>query len=135
MAVLLDTGPWVALLSRNDTHHHWAVQQFRQLTPPLLSCEPVVAETCFLLARSGFDPALALQFIERGVVQLPFVLQDQITAVSSLFKRYDNVPASLADAALIRLSEIHDAPRLLTTDSDFHLYRRHGRQVIPLITP
>ena len=46
MAVLLDTGPWVA--------------------------------------RSGFDPALALQFIERGVVQLPFVLQDQSTAVSSL---------------------------------------------------
>lgn len=135
MAVLLDTGPWVALLSRNDTHHQWAVQKFRQLTPPLLSCEPVVAETCFLLARSGFDPALALQFIERGVVQLPFVLQDQITAVSTLFKRYDNVPASLADAALIRLSEINDAPNLLTTDSDFHIYRRHGRQVIPLITP
>ena len=135
MAVMLDTGPWVALLSRNDTHHKWAVEQFRRLPPPLLSCEAVVAETCFLLKRSGFDPSLPLQFIERGVVQLPFVLQEQIGSVSSLFKRYENVPASLADAALIRLAEINDSPLLITTDSDFHIYRRHGRQTIPLVTP
>jgi uncharacterized protein len=101
----------------------------------LLSCEAVVAETCLLLKRSGFDPSLALQVIERGVVQLPFVLQEQIGSVSSLFKRHENVPASLADAALIRLAEIHDSPLLLTTDSDFHSYRRHGSQTIPLVTP
>jgi predicted nucleic acid-binding protein len=135
MAVLLDTGPWVALMSRNDTHHRWAVEQFRCFQSPLLSCEAVVAETCFLLKRSGFDPSLALQFIERGVVQLPFVLQEQISSVSSLFKRYENVPASLADAALIRLAEINDSPLLLTTDSDFHIYRRHGNQTIPLVSP
>ena len=135
MALLLDTGPWVALLCRNDTHHKWANQQFRALFPPLLSCEAVVAETCFLLKRSGFNPALALQFIDRGVVQLPFSLQDQIVSVSSLFKRYENVPASLADAALIRMAEIYDSPLLLTTDSDFQIYRRNGRQTIPLISP
>ena len=95
----------------------------------------MVAETCLLLARSGFDPSLALQFIERGVVQLPFVLEEQISAVSSLFKRYENIPASLADAALIRLAKINDSPVLLTTDSDFHIDRRHGRQTIPLISP
>lgn len=135
MTVLLDTGPWVALLSRNDIHHQWAIQQFRLQPHPMLSCEAVVTETCFLLKRSGFDPSLALQFIERGVVRLPFVLQEQISSVSALFKRYDNVPASLADAALIRLAEISDAPLLLTTDSDFHIYRRHGRQTIPLVSP
>ena len=135
MAVLLDTGPWVALLSRNDTHHKWAVEQFQLFPPPLLSCGAVVAETCFLLKRSGFDPSLALQFIGRGVVQLPFVLQEQIGSISSLFKRYENVPASLADAALIRLAEINDSPLLITTDSNFHIYRRHGRQTIPLVTP
>ena len=89
----------------------------------------------FLLRRSSFDPSLALQFIERGVVQLPFVLQEQIGAVSSLFKRCENVPASLADAALIRLAAINDSPLLLTTDSDFHIYRCHGRQTIPLLSP
>jgi predicted nucleic acid-binding protein len=135
MAVLLDTGPWVALMSRNDTHHRWAVEQFRCFQPPLLSCEVVVAETCFLLKRSGFDPSLALQFIERWAVQLPFVLQEQIGSVSSIFKRYENVPASLADAALFRQAEMYDSPLLLTTDSDFHIYRRHGRQTIPLVSP
>ena len=89
----------------------------------------------FLLRRSSFNPSLTLQFIERGVAQLPFVLQGQIGAVSSLFKRYENVPASLADAALIRLAEINDSPLLLTTDSDCHIYRRHGRQTIPLLSP
>lgn len=95
----------------------------------------MVAESCLLLARFGFDPALALPFIERGAVHLPFTLQEQIGAVSSLFRRYENVPASLADAALIRLSEITDAPLLLTTERDCHIYRRHGRQTIPLINP
>ena len=88
-----------------------------------------------MLKRPGFYPSLALQFIERGVVQLPFVLQDQIGSVSSLFKRYENVPASLGDATLIRLAEIIDSPLLLATDSEFHVYRRHGRQMIPLVTP
>lgn len=117
------------------THHRWALKQFRPLLPRFLSCEALVAETCFLLARSGFDPALNLQFIEREVVQLSFALQEQIGAVSSLFRRYDKVPGSLADAALIRLSEITDVPLFLTTASDFHIYRRHGRQTIPLISP
>ena len=76
MMLLLDTGPWVALFSRNDKHHRWAVEQFRLLPPPFLSYEAVVAETCFLLKRSGFDPSLALQFVDRGVVQLLFVLHE-----------------------------------------------------------
>ena len=66
---------------------------------------------------------------------MPFVLQEQIGAVSSLFKRYENVTASLADAALIRLAEICDSLLLLTTDTDFHIDRRHGRQTIPLLSP
>lgn len=135
MAVLLDTGPRVALLSRNDTHHQWAVEQFRLLLPPMLSCEAVVAETCFLLKRSGFDPSLALQFIARDVVQLPFTPREQIASVSSMFRRYRNLPASLADAALTRMAEIHDSPLLLTTECHFHVYRRHGRQSIPLVCP
>jgi predicted nucleic acid-binding protein len=95
----------------------------------------VVAEACFLLARSGFDPALPLVFIERGVVQLPFSLQEHISTVQQLFRRYSNVPASLADASLIRLSELIDPCQLLTLDSDFTVYRRHGRRLIPLICP
>ena len=66
---------------------------------------------------------------------MSFALQEQSSAVSSLFKRYENMPASLADASLIRLAEITDAPLLLTIDSDVQIYRRHGRQTIPLLCP
>lgn len=133
--ILLDTGPWVALLSRNDTHHAWAVEQFKTFQAPYYTCEAVIAETCFLLARGGFDPAFALQFVERGVVQVPFALKEQISAVRQLFQRYENVPASLADAALIRMSELMDDCHLITLDHDFCIYRRHSRKVIPVIMP
>ena len=113
----------------------WAVEQFASHAAPFVTCEAVVTETCFLLARGGFDPAKALALVERGVVRIGMVLGDEASAVRKLFERYDNVPASLADACLIRLSEIYDDSRVLTLDSDFHVYRRHGRKVIALLRP
>ena len=62
-------------------------------------------------------------------------LGDEIGAVQALFERYDKVPASLADACLVRMSELYDRSRVFTLDADFHIYRRHGRKVIPLLTP
>lgn len=135
MHLLLDTGPWVALLCRDDRYHEWAKAQFAQFPGPFLTCEAVMAETCFLLARASFDPAKALSLVERGVVQIAISLADEIAAVRGLFQRYDNIPASLADACLIRLAELNEPCRVLTLDSDFHIYRRHGRKSIPLIIP
>ena len=135
MHLLLDTGPWVALLCRNERHHAWARAQFEKINTPLLTCEAVVAETCFLLARAGFDPARALQFIERGVVRVALNLGEEIGPLQRLFQRYENVPASLADACLIRLSELYDPCRVLTLDGDFQVYRRLGRKTIPVICP
>jgi predicted nucleic acid-binding protein len=133
--LILDTGPWVALHCRDDAHHEWAKAQFAQHAGPFLTCEAVVAETCFLLARSGFDPSRALALVERGVVRVAMSLAEQVAAVRALFERYDNVPASLADACLIRMSELHEPCRVLTLDSDFSVYRRHGRKVIPVLSP
>jgi uncharacterized protein len=133
--LLLDTGPWVALHCRDDRHHRWACEQFALITQPLLSCEAVVAETCFLLARGGHDPAKALALVARGVVKMGMALGEDIAAVQHLFERYDNVPASLADACLVRMSEQHAHCRVFTLDADFHIYRRHGRRVIPLLMP
>jgi len=134
-AILLDTGPWVALHCRDERHHGWAKAQFAAHPGPFLTCEAVVTETCFLLARTGFDPAKALALIDRGVVRIAMTLTEEMQAVTALFSRYDNVPASLADACLIRMSELYDPCQILTLDSDFHVYRRHGRKVIPLLRP
>lgn len=134
-ALLLDTGPWVALHCRDERHHAWAREQFSRFDGPFLTCEAVVAETCFLLRRGGHNPAKALALIERGVVRVGMSLADELDAVKALFERYQNVPASLADACLVRLSELHERCMLLTLDADFHIYRRHGRRVIPLLRP
>lgn len=50
-------------------------------------------------------------------------------------RRYADVPMSLADACLVRMSELSDDASVLTLDSDFRIYRRLGRQAIPLLTP
>ena len=135
MHIILDTGPWVALHCKNDKYHHWSKTQFSEYPGPFLTCEAVVAETCFLLARGGFDPSRALSLIERGVIDVAMALGDQIAAVKSLFSRYDNVPASLADACLVRLSELYEPSKIMTLDSDFQIYRRKGRKVISVISP
>jgi predicted nucleic acid-binding protein len=131
----LETGPWVALHCQDDTQHAWAKAQFALQAEPLLTCEAVVAETCFLLTRSGFDPSRALTLIERRVVRVAMALTDQVSAGRALFERYDKVPASVADACLVRLSKLHDPCRILTLDSDFQIYHRYGRRVIPLLMP
>lgn len=133
--VLLDTGPLVAYLCRADAAHDWAREQFRSHPGPFLSCEAVISEACFILRRNGQDPTRVLELVELGVVRIGMNLAEEIGAVRKLFEKYDNVPASLADACLIRMSELYDPCLVLTLDRDFHVYRRRGRQVIPVLRP
>ena len=89
--------------------------------------------------KGAFEfPIFRLNFlssVSRGVVQMGMSLADEITPVQSLFERYENVPASLADACLVRMSELYERCRVFTLDADFQVYRRHGRKVIPLLWP
>ena len=133
--VLLDTGPWVAFLNRRDQYHAWVTVQFAQLRPPLLTCEAVVSETCFLVRTLSGGAEAVLAFLERGVVQIPFGLQDEHVAIKALLARYADVPMSLADACLVRMSEQYSNSLVLTCDSDFRHYRRHRRQHIPTRMP
>jgi predicted nucleic acid-binding protein len=134
-AILLDAGPLVALLNRSDRQHTWAAEQVAGLRPPLLSCEAVLSEACFLLRRldGGIDAVFRL--LERGLIALGFRLADEAPAVRSLLARYRAVPMSLADACLVRLAELHAESVVLTLDADFRVYRKNGRQVIPTLMP
>jgi hypothetical protein len=73
--------------------------------------------------------------LERDVIQVALAVQNEQADLRALMWRYRNRPMSLADACLVRLSEIHAAAEVLTFDSDFRIYRRHGNKVIPLRTP
>jgi predicted nucleic acid-binding protein len=134
-SVLLDTGPLVAFLNRGDRHHGWARSELGRVTPPLLTCEAVVSEACFLLRRLPDGPYAVLELVRRGLLSTAFDLGREAALVQKLLARYAEVPMSLADACLVRLAEINPASFVLTLDSDFALYRMHGRQVIPVRMP
>lgn len=133
--VLLDTGPLVAFLNRRDDFHQWAQERFDEVAPPLLTCEAVIAEACYLLRSLPGGSAAVLRMIEREQIVSRFRLEDEAASVRKLLEKYANLPMDLADACLVRMSEQYSHPRLLTLDGDFRLYRRHGRQTIPLIIP
>jgi predicted nucleic acid-binding protein len=133
--VLLDTGPLVALIDRRDQHHAWVQSHVAEMVPPLLTCEAVLTEACFLVRGIPGGTQAALEVFERGVARLAFDLNENFAPVSSLMQRYANVPMALADACLVRLSELTAGCVVFTLDSDFHIYRRHRRQKIPLVIP
>lgn len=134
MEFLVDTGPLLAMLDRNDRHHGWVVEQLREATRPLLTCEAVLSETAWLLKRErlGLDPLIAL--LGRGFLQVE-ALADDIDRVTTLLKKYADLPTSWADASLVALSERNGQMPLLTTDSDFRIYRRADRTVVPVRLP
>jgi predicted nucleic acid-binding protein len=131
--VLVDAGFLVALLSRRDAHHHWAAAQAPQFAPPWITCEAALSEAFFLLGAGGTASLSAL--LRRRALLVAFSLEKELESVLRLLQKYADMPISLADACLVRLTEVHDDPVLLTTDSDFRIYRRHSRQMMPCVMP
>ena len=132
---LIDTGPLVSFLAAGLRYHSWTCDQWKLFRPPLLTCEPVLTEAAFLLKREGreADPLFAL--LERGVIRIALDIQGEQADLRALMRRYRNRPMSLADACLVRLSELHTDGKVFTLDSDFRIYRRHGNKVIPVLMP
>jgi uncharacterized protein len=132
---ILDTGPLVSFLAAGLQHHSWAVDQWKRLRPPLLTCEPVLTEAAFLLRREGRETDALFALLDRGVIRIALAVQQEQAALRALMSRYRNKPMSLADACLVRLSGIHATSLVFTLDSDFRIYRRHGNKVIPVLMP
>jgi predicted nucleic acid-binding protein len=133
--VLADAGPLVALFNFKDTYHRWAFARFREFDEPLVTAEPIFTEALHLLQRvpRGVEKLLALW--QRGLLVLSFSAELEKEALLPLMRRFASVHISFADACLIRLSEIHAQSRIWSLDTDFRIYRRHGRQTIPLVMP
>src|SRR5207244_1851243 len=110
-------------------------EQMSRLRPQFLTCEAVITEAFHLLRHLPRARAAILEMMAAGVLTTPFRLSEQTEEVLALLKRYANVPMSLADACLVRMSELVSNCVVFTLDSDFRIYRRHGRQKIPLLIP
>ena len=132
---IADTGALVALLDRADSHHEWAVECFKTLRPPLITCESVLAETSHLLADLPPSLDALIRLHGDGILQVDFDFETQASIIWRLVKKYRDVPMDFADACLVRMTETQERSTVLTTDSHFRIYRRNGRQIIPLLAP
>lgn len=133
--ILLDTGPLVAYLASDEQFHSWATEQFERLDGQIITCEAVISEAWFLLRHHPRHLLQLQSMLSKGVFDLSFHLETEAPKVSRMMNRYGDVPMSLADACMVRLSELHPKMPLMTLDSDFEIYRRNGRQLIPVLWP
>jgi predicted nucleic acid-binding protein len=133
--VLLDTGPLVAYLNRADQYHEWAKRCWTALHDPLWTCESVLSEAIFVLQSEDVGATPVLHLLELGIIRWDFTAAGHWPDLSRLIRKYADQPMSLADACLVRMAELTDRCQVFTTDRDFLVYRRKGRQVIPLLAP
>ena len=132
-SILVDSGFLIALLARRDAHHRWAATEAARFPPPWLTCEAVLSEALYLLG-TGRGRSLT-ELLRRGSLRCAFRFADDSAAVLKLLEKYADVPMSFADACLVRMTETLNDPVLLATDTDFRVYRRHGRQPIRSVLP
>ncbi len=122
---IVDTGPLVAFLDRAEQHHRWVVKQVEELDGPLLVCEPVLAEAMYLLARFPKAQDALFGLLENGALRIAFRIEEHVPALLKLHQKYRGRPMSLADACIVRMTEIYEQHAVLTLDSDFTVYRNH----------
>ncbi len=132
---IVDTGPLVAFLDRSEARHAWVSDQMRQLEPPLLVCEAVLAEAMFLLAGMPEAQDALLGLLDNGALRIGMHPGDHTRAVRALCRKYRDMPMSLADACIVRMAELFEGHSVFTLDSDFAVYRKHRREPLALIVP
>ncbi len=132
MKGIADTGFLVAFARARDRYHGWAIGLAEQVTEPLLTCEPVLAEAAFQLG----NVSLVLEMVAEELLTLAFDCSAHLPQLATLAKRYQDRQPDLADLCLIRMSELHPRHSVITVDvGDFRVYRRNRREMIPLICP
>ena len=126
--VLLDTGVIVALLDRSERLHLQCVDAIQDLSAPLVTCEAVIAEACYLLCRIRGAAAAVLQNVEQGNFQIPLTLAPSAGPIQRILRKYQDREIDLADACLVHLAGELDTGDILTLDRDFEKYRWRGNK-------
>jgi predicted nucleic acid-binding protein len=122
--VLLDTGPLVAILSRNDAYHEVCVNSLRDMSGPLLTCWPVITEAAWLLRGSPRAVQRLLGSIDGGFLELLPLAGSEAEAIAAVMKRYEDIRPQLADSVLVYLANREQIDTIFTLDQrDFSIYR------------
>ncbi|AFY42485.1 type II toxin-antitoxin system VapC family toxin [Nostoc sp. PCC 7107] len=133
--VIIDTGPLVAFINRREHLHDWVINTLATIEQPLLTCEAVIVETCFLLRNIYGGQEAVMSLLSTGNILIPIHLSESAAEIKELLRQYQSVPMSLADACLVRMTQLYPKSELLTFDSDFRIYRKNRNQLISVIMP
>jgi predicted nucleic acid-binding protein len=133
--IIIDTGVLVALLSRRDQHHLWAVRTALELPLPWVTCEAVLSETYHRIAASPKARDGFMELIRRGALSFPLALTGSLRRMTELLEKFADLPTSVADASLLLIAEQLPGAEIWTTDSDFLVYRMHRNRRVPVRLP
>ena len=133
--VLLDTGPIVALLDATDSFHRACAEAIANIGVPLVTCEAVIAEACYLLRALKGAPQAVLENVAAGVFRIPLPLKAYARSMSRVQGKNRKRETDLADASLIHLAGEFGIGDILTLDSDFQVYRWSGNNPFRLLIP
>jgi uncharacterized protein len=141
VTTLLDTGPLVATMDRNDRHHQRCVGLFEELPRPLLLPSPVLIEACWVVnshvgaaAHAALLDAIAGD-LWRGHYALVELEGADLKRMAELARDYRDLRLDPTDASVIAMAERLGVKQVATLDRrDFGVVRpRHvdARQLVP----
>lgn len=135
--IIIDTGPLLAYLDNRDGYHHWVTEQMAEIEPPLYTCEAVISETIFLLKRENIRTMYLFEILVRGdlVIEPVFNTQTNQKRIRAFIANYADLPASFADACLVRMHDTTRGASIFTLDDDFNIYRSQSGNPLSLIAP
>ncbi len=133
--VIIDAGVLTGVIRKRDQWNFWSSQAATEFPGPYSTCEPVITEASFLLDGAPDSQQRLMEMVENGVIVIDFALSAEVSAVRTLMRKYRDSRMSFADACIVRMSELIENSVVFTVDRDFLVYRKHGRQRIPLIAP
>jgi len=131
--ILLDTGPFVALLDSTEKSHERCVMFYKEFRGQLFTTEPVLTEVLYLLGPSIKAQKAGIEFILRGGAILVPQSQESLKRGLELMERYKDISMDFADATLVALAEEMGIIEVFTLDvRGFRKYRMHGKKVFRL---
>ena len=124
MRVIMDTGPWVALIDRSEGKHNKSVEWFRQFEGDIFSSEAVLTEVLYLLNSSSKAQLAAFDFVLNGAITIIASDLESLRKAKKLMVKYGDIPMDYADATLVCLADDLSIPHVVTFDvRGFGIYR------------
>ena len=121
--IVVDAGPMIAMFDRDDSHHKQAGAFLRKAGEcRLITTSLVIGEVAAMLA--DVQPNL-FRFMDwlSAAVEIDDALREDLPRMIEIMKKYDDLPADLADVSLVVLCERRGVSTIASVDSDFEVYR------------